>query len=166
MTPLCVCLVSSLPCPKLRGIFVMITPLPVLLVPHIFFYSFALSFFFSFWSGGEVPLSTAIEVTEAVLTPGLLLFKPIQTKHILRGHDIRGGGGCLFLFLFSSVSHSLHFKYRAYRKHSVKRTVIFIWNFFFPSPSFTLSLCHSIAFIFLTGFFSSAPYRAHLYHEN
>ncbi len=104
MTPLCVCLVSSLPCPKLRGIFVMITPLPVLLVPHIFFYSFALSFFFSFWSGGEVPLSTAIEVTEAVLTPGLLLFKPIQTKHILRGHDIRGGGD---VFFFSSFLLSL-----------------------------------------------------------
>jgi len=89
--PLCVRLVSSLPCPKLRAIFVMISPLPLLLVLRIFFYSFGLSFFFSFCSGGEVPLSAAIEVTEAVLTPGLLLFKPIQTKHILRGHDIRGG---------------------------------------------------------------------------
>lgn len=100
-----VCLVSSLPCPKPRGIFVMISSLPVLLVPHIFFYSFALSFFYSIWSGGEVPLSTAIEVTEAVLTPGLLLFKPIQTKHILRGHDIRGGLSFSFpLFLCLSLS--------------------------------------------------------------
>jgi len=121
VTPLCVRLVSSLPCPKLRAIFVMISPLPLLLVLRIFFYSFGLSFFFSFCSGGEVPLSAAIEVTEAVLTPGLLLFKPIQTKHILRGHDIRGGS----VFFFSSVSHFIYFKYRAYRKHSVKRTVIF-----------------------------------------
>lgn len=143
----------------------MISSLPVFLVPHIFFYSFALSFFFSFWSGGEVPLSTAIEVTEAVLTPWLLLFKPIQTKHILRGHDIRGGS----VFFFSSFPLPL----TLYTSNIVPTESIQLkgqsYSFeisFSLVPPFTLSLCHSVAFIFLTGFSSSAPYRAHLCHDN
>lgn len=58
-------------------------PAPPVLPPV--FSSFALSFFFSFWSGREVPLSLATEIIKAVMTCRLLLFKPTQTKHIQRG---------------------------------------------------------------------------------